>query len=106
MRRAELERFRADHGVKRLPLMHKVALQNILNAKTPAAQRNFKKATRGFLDHCLALDMIKVDPLGIDKALYDFVNDEAIPGSGIQAQRFWSGFGALVRALTDRKSVV
>lgn len=63
MRRAELERFRADHGDKRLQLMHKRALQNILNGKTPAAQRNWKKAMRGFLAHCLALDMIKVDPL-------------------------------------------
>ena len=40
MRRAELERFRTDHGEKRLHLMHKTALQNILNGKTPAAQRN------------------------------------------------------------------
>ncbi len=48
--------------------------------------------------------MIKIDPLEIDKALYDFVNDEAIPGSGIQAQRFWSGFGALVRGLTPRNA--
>jgi hypothetical protein len=63
MRRAELERFRGDHGDKRLQLMHKNALQNILNGKTPAGQRNWKKAIRGFLDHCLALDMIKLDPL-------------------------------------------
>lgn len=27
------------------------------------AQRNFKKAMRGFIDHCLSLGMIKVDPL-------------------------------------------
>jgi integrase len=63
MRRAELERFRADHGDKRLQPMHSRALQNILNSKTPAAQRNWKKAMRGFLDHCLTLNMIKVDPL-------------------------------------------
>jgi integrase len=67
MRRAELERFRSDHGDKRLQGMHKTALQNILNSKTPAAQRNWKKAMRGFLDHCLALDMIKVDPLAGSK---------------------------------------
>jgi integrase len=63
MRRAELERFRGDHGDKRLELMHKVALQNILNRKTPAAQRNFRKALRGYIDHCLALDIIKDDPI-------------------------------------------
>jgi hypothetical protein len=63
MRRAELERFRTDHGDKRIALMHRTAMQAILNGKTPAAARNWKKAMRGFLDHCLSLDMIKVDPL-------------------------------------------
>jgi hypothetical protein len=63
MRRAELERFRTDHGDKRIALMHRTAMQAILNGKTPAAARNWKKALRGFLVHCLSLDMIKVDPL-------------------------------------------
>jgi integrase len=63
MRRAELERFRNEHGDKRVVMMHATAIQNILNGKTPAAQRNFRKAIRGFIDHCLSLKMIKVDPL-------------------------------------------
>jgi integrase len=63
MRRAELERFRSDHGDKRIALMHRAAMQAILNSKTPAAARNWRKAMRGFLDHCLSLTMIKVDPL-------------------------------------------
>lgn len=63
MRRAILERFREEHGDKRVALMTKVALQNIINKKTPAAALNFRKATRGFLDHCLSLDFIKTDPL-------------------------------------------
>jgi integrase len=62
-RRAELERFRADHGDKRIALMHRAAMQAILNGKRPAAARNWKKAMRGFLVHCLSLNMIKVDPL-------------------------------------------
>jgi integrase len=62
-RRAILERFRNEHGDKRIALMHKQAMQNIVNGKKPAAQRNFKKAMRGFLDHCISLDMIKIDPL-------------------------------------------
>ena len=61
MRRAELERFRTDHGDKRIALMHRTAMQAILNGKTPAAARNWKKAMRGFLDHVVSLDMIKVD---------------------------------------------
>jgi site-specific recombinase XerD len=62
-RRAILEQFRNDHGDKRIALIHSTAIQNILNKKTPAAARNWKKALRGFIDHCLSLNMIKVDPL-------------------------------------------
>jgi integrase len=62
-RRAILESFRQDHGDKRIALMHAEALQNIINKKTPAAQRNFKKAMRGFLAFCLTHSLIKTDPL-------------------------------------------
>ena len=62
-RRAILERFRAEHGDKRIALMHTEALQRILDKKTPAASRNWKKALRGFIDHRLSLKMIKTDPL-------------------------------------------
>jgi integrase len=63
MRRAILERFRKEHGDKRIALLHKNALQTILNKKTPAAASNWRKALRGFIDHCLSLDMLTVDPL-------------------------------------------
>jgi hypothetical protein len=43
--------------------MHSTALQNIFNSKSPAAQRNWMKALRGWVDHCLSLKMIKRDPL-------------------------------------------
>ncbi|WP_146101235.1 tyrosine-type recombinase/integrase [Bradyrhizobium sp. AC87j1] len=62
-RRAILERFRNDHGDKRIAMMHTQALQNIVNSRKPAAQRNFVKTMRGFIDHCVQLGMIKVDPL-------------------------------------------
>jgi site-specific recombinase XerD len=62
-RRAILERFREGHGDKRVALMHSGALQIILNGKTPSAQRNWRKALRGFLDHCQSLKMIRTDPL-------------------------------------------
>lgn len=62
-RRNILEKFRKDHGDKPVSLMHSTALQNIINKKTAAAQKNFKKALRGFIDHAIALKMIKVDPL-------------------------------------------
>lgn len=62
-RRAILENFRKDHGDKRIALMPAEALQKIMNHKTPAAQRNFKRAMRGFLDFCMTHSLIKVDPL-------------------------------------------
>jgi len=62
-RRAILENFRREHGDKRLALMHAQALQVIINHKTPASQRNFKRAMRGFLDFCMAHNLIKADPL-------------------------------------------
>jgi integrase len=63
MRRAILERFREEHGEKRIALLHKKALQAILNKKSPAAASNWRKALRGFIDHCLSLEMLTVDPL-------------------------------------------
>ena len=38
-RRAILERFREEHGEKRIALLHKKALQAILNKKSPAGGR-------------------------------------------------------------------
>jgi hypothetical protein len=55
--------FERNTATKRIALLHKNALQTILNKKTPAAASNWRKALRGFIDHCLSLDMISVDPL-------------------------------------------
>jgi site-specific recombinase XerD len=62
-RRAILERFREEHGDKRIALLHKKALQTIFNKKSAAAAKNWKKALRGFIDHCISLEMIETDPL-------------------------------------------
>jgi integrase len=63
MRRAILECFREEHGEKRIGLLHKKALQAILDKKSPAAASNWRKALRGFIDHAMSLDMLTVDPL-------------------------------------------
>jgi len=63
MRRNILERFREAHGDKRIGLMPRKAIQAILDSKTPAAARNWKKTLRGFITHCLSLDLMTVDPL-------------------------------------------
>ena len=38
--------------------------------------------------------------LTIDQQLYDFVNQQALPGTGLQAEAFWQGFADLVNELT------
>jgi malate synthase len=59
------------------------------------------------------MDYVDAGGLKIARVLYDFVNTEAIPGSGIDAAAFWSGFGALVaelgprnKALLDRRDAI
>ncbi len=47
-----------------------------------------------------------VDHLEVDKVLYDFVNQEAMPGTGVLEQPFWSGFTQLVRALAPRNAAL
>jgi malate synthase len=47
---------------------------------------------------------IRAEGLEIDRILYDFVNREAIPGSGLDAEHFWRGFAALVRRLSPRNA--
>ncbi|MEP6886554.1 MAG: malate synthase G [Gammaproteobacteria bacterium] len=49
---------------------------------------------------------VDIDTLGIDKVLFDFVNREAIPGTGVEEQAFWNGFAALVRNLAPRNALL
>ncbi len=46
------------------------------------------------------------DRLEVDKVLYDFVNREALPGSGIQERAFWNGFALLVQSLAPRNATL
>jgi malate synthase len=47
---------------------------------------------------------VKVDPIEVDKVLYDFVAREALPGTGIDRDAFWNGFASLVRRLSPRNA--
>jgi malate synthase len=45
------------------------------------------------------MERVEAGGLKIDKELHDFVNGEALPGTGISADAFWSGLGGIVRDL-------
>ena len=47
-------------------------------------------------------EWVELDELWIDRTLRDFVNDEAIPGTGIEADAFWSAFADILRDFTPR----
>jgi malate synthase len=45
---------------------------------------------------------IGINGLQVDKVLADFVNDRALPGSGVAPDAFWSGFARLLADLAPR----
>jgi malate synthase len=49
---------------------------------------------------------VKVDAIEVDKALYDFMEREALPGTGIDSQGFWTGFAGLARRLSPRNAAL
>ena len=62
MRRAILERFRAEHGDKRLALLRREHSASLLGAKKPYAARNWLKSIRGLMQFCLETGLIQEDP--------------------------------------------
>jgi len=47
-------------------------------------------------------DRIEAGALQVDKEMYDFINDEALPGTGIAPEAFWSSFDKLIHDLSLR----
>src|SRR5487761_2256304 len=52
------------------------------------------------------MDYADAGTLRIARPLYDFVNTEAIPGTGVDADAFWRGYGELVRDLAPRNKAL
>jgi malate synthase len=48
------------------------------------------------------MNLVTAGGVQVARTLYDFVNAEAIPGTGVEPAEFWQGFGALLRDLTPR----
>ncbi|MBD8576221.1 malate synthase G [Pseudomonas syringae] len=47
-------------------------------------------------------EYVQVGDLRVAKILFDFVQNEAVPGTGIEAAAFWSGADALIHELAPR----
>ncbi|NNM73170.1 malate synthase G [Enterovirga aerilata] len=45
---------------------------------------------------------IEAGGLQVDRSLHDFVVNEALPGTGLDASSFWTGFAAILRDLAPR----
>src|SRR5437762_14069276 len=43
------------------------------------------------------MNYVRIGSLRVDKALHEFIEQEATPGTSISAEAFWSGFTELVR---------
>ncbi len=63
-RRNILERFRAEHGDKRVALIQRQHVERMLAAKanTPSAARNFLNTLRALIQHCIACSLRVDDP--------------------------------------------
>ena len=47
-------------------------------------------------------DYIAIENIKISKPLYDLVNQEIIPGTGINTNNFWASLGAIVKDLEPK----
>ena len=45
---------------------------------------------------------VKSGRLSVAKPLYDFVNEEALAGTGVEADQFWSALDEIVADLTPK----
>ncbi|WP_294923178.1 malate synthase G [uncultured Paracoccus sp.] len=52
------------------------------------------------------MERIEKAGLRVDQVLADFINQRALPGTGVEPRRFWEGFSALVHELGPRNGAL
>ncbi len=53
------------------------------------------------------VERVTVHGLQVARSLYDFVNKEALPGTGIEADKFWAGFSTLaVKLMPENRALL
>lgn len=48
------------------------------------------------------LERVQIANLSVDAELHRFVEDEALPGAGIESEQFWNGFAKIIHELAPR----
>ena len=51
-------------------------------------------------------DRVNVEGLQVASVLYDFINNEALPGTGVDTDAFWSGAAAIVNDLAPKNKAL
>jgi malate synthase len=51
-------------------------------------------------------DYVKVGNLQVSSVLFQFINSETLPGSGLNSERFWSDFEILVNDLAPKNKAL
>ena len=45
---------------------------------------------------------VSVSGLSVDASLAEFINQQALPGTGVSETQFWEGLAGIVQDLTDK----
>ena len=52
------------------------------------------------------MDLVNACGLQVARTLYAFINDEALPGTGVAADTFWQGLAGLIADLAPRNAAL
>lgn len=52
------------------------------------------------------MDLVAISGLQVSRTLYDFINDEVLPGTCVTRQSFWNGLAALIADLAPRNKAL